>query len=99
LLRPEFPYVNHKRVYRLYRDANLAVRCRKKVKRPLNEGVPLQLAQIVNVPRRKVTRPARRREMAKEVMVQRCMSILLACDLVRRHKHLDKLSLLNCIQI
>jgi putative transposase len=26
LLRPEFPGVNHKRVYRLYRQANLAVR-------------------------------------------------------------------------
>ena len=25
LLRPEFPSVNHKRVYRLYRNANLAV--------------------------------------------------------------------------
>ena len=48
LLRPEFPHVNHKRVYRLYRDANLAVRRRKKAKRPLNERVPLQLAQTVN---------------------------------------------------
>jgi putative transposase len=26
LLRPQFPGVNHKRVYRLYRQANLAVR-------------------------------------------------------------------------
>jgi len=26
LLRPEFPDVNHKRVYRLYREANLSVR-------------------------------------------------------------------------
>lgn len=48
LLRPEFPHVNHKRVYRLYRDANLAVRRRKKAKRPLNERVSLQLAQTVN---------------------------------------------------
>jgi len=48
LLRPEFPHVNHKRVYRIYRDANLAVRRRKKAKRPLNERVPLQLAQTVN---------------------------------------------------
>lgn len=48
LLRPEFPQVNHKRVYRLYRDANLAVRRRKKAKRPFNERVPLQLAQTVN---------------------------------------------------
>ncbi|CAN1515873.1 Tra5 Transposase and inactivated derivatives [Burkholderiaceae bacterium] len=35
-------------VYRLYRDANLAVRLRKKAKRPLNERAPLQLAQTVN---------------------------------------------------
>jgi putative transposase len=34
MLRPEFPGVNHKRVYRLYSEANLAVRKRKKVKRP-----------------------------------------------------------------
>jgi putative transposase len=39
-LRPEFPGVNHKRVYRLYKDANLAVRRRKKVKRPPCERVP-----------------------------------------------------------
>lgn len=48
LLRPEFPHVNHKRVYRLYRDANLAVRRRKKAKRLWNERVPLQLALTVN---------------------------------------------------
>ncbi len=48
LLHPEFPHVNHKRVYRLYCDANLAVRRRKKVKRPLNERMPLQLVQTVN---------------------------------------------------
>ncbi len=48
LLRPEFPGVNHKRVYRLYSEANLAVRRRKKVKRPASERVPLQLAQGVN---------------------------------------------------
>ena len=48
LLRPEFPDVNHKRVYRLYSVANLAVRKRKKSKRPMNERVPLQLAQRVN---------------------------------------------------
>jgi putative transposase len=34
MLRPDFPGVNHKRVYRLYSEANLAVRKRKKVKRP-----------------------------------------------------------------
>ena len=48
LLRRDFPSVNHKRVYRLYREANLAVRKRKKSKRPLNERVPLQLAKAVN---------------------------------------------------
>jgi putative transposase len=48
LLRPEFPGVNHKRVYRLYRNANLAVRKRKKAKRPMHERVPLQLATRVN---------------------------------------------------
>lgn len=48
LLRPELPHVNHKRVYRLYREAILAVRRRKKAKRPLNERVPLQLAQTAN---------------------------------------------------
>jgi len=34
LLRPQFPGVNHKRVWRLYAAANLAVRKRKKVRRP-----------------------------------------------------------------
>jgi putative transposase len=48
LLRLDFPGVNHKRVYRLYREANLAVRKRKKSKRPLNERVPLQLAKAIN---------------------------------------------------
>jgi putative transposase len=48
LLRPEFSGVNHKRVYRLYRNANLAVRRRRKGKRPVHERVPLQLARAVN---------------------------------------------------
>ena len=48
LLRPEFPGVNHKRVYRLYSQAGLAVRRRKKAKRPTSERVALQLAQGVN---------------------------------------------------
>jgi putative transposase len=48
LLRSEFPGVNHKRVYRLYKNANLAVRRRKKVKCPPNERVPLQIARKVN---------------------------------------------------
>jgi len=48
MLRPHFPGVNHKRVYRLYSAANLAVRKRKKVKRHVSERVPLQLAKSVN---------------------------------------------------
>ena len=48
LLRRDFPGVNHKRVYRLYREADLAVRKRKKAKRPVNERVPLQLAKTIN---------------------------------------------------
>ena len=48
MLRPTFPCVNHKRVYRLYSEARLAVRKRKKVKYPANERVPLQIAQGVN---------------------------------------------------
>ena len=48
LLRPEFPGVNHKRVYRLYSEARLAVRKRKKVRRAAAERVPLQLATTVN---------------------------------------------------
>ena len=48
MLGPEFAGVNHKKVYRLYRDANLAVRKRTKAKRPLCERVPLQLASRVN---------------------------------------------------
>ncbi|MGZ7142639.1 IS3 family transposase, partial [Streptococcus pyogenes] len=39
LLRPQFPGVNHKRVWRLYSQANLAVRKRKKVRRPPAERV------------------------------------------------------------
>lgn len=42
LLRPQFPGVNHKRVYRLYTQANLTVRKRRKAKRPLSERVGLQ---------------------------------------------------------
>jgi putative transposase len=48
LLRPEFDGVNHKRVLRLYQEANLSVRKRKKAKRPASERVPLQLARAVN---------------------------------------------------
>ncbi len=38
MLRPHFPGVNHKKGYRLYSAANLAVRKRKKVKRPAATG-------------------------------------------------------------
>jgi putative transposase len=48
LLRPQFPGVNHKRVWRLYSQANLAVRKRKKVRRPPAERVPLQMTSNVN---------------------------------------------------
>ncbi|MFM7013279.1 MAG: IS3 family transposase [Betaproteobacteria bacterium] len=40
LLRLDFPRVNHKRVNRLYRDANLAVRKRNKVRRASPECLP-----------------------------------------------------------
>ena len=48
LLRPEFPGVNHKRVYRLYSQAQLAVRKRKKARRAASERVPLTVATRVN---------------------------------------------------
>jgi putative transposase len=48
LLRPQYPGVNHKRIYRLYTEAKLTVKKRKKVKRPISERMPLQLAQKVN---------------------------------------------------
>jgi putative transposase len=48
LLRPEFPDVNHKRVYRLYSAAKLAVKKRRKTKRPTTERIPLQIATAVN---------------------------------------------------
>jgi len=48
LLRLEFPDVNHKKVYRLYREANLAVRRRRKVRRPPNERLPLAAASVPN---------------------------------------------------
>lgn len=48
LLRPSFPEVNHKRVYRLYTEAKLSVRRRRKGKRPSNERQPLGLAQGIN---------------------------------------------------
>ena len=52
LLRTRFPQVNHKRVYRVYRAANLAVRKRRKVRRPASERQPGQRA-AVQVPDRR----------------------------------------------
>ncbi|ALT77855.1 transposase [Paucibacter sp. KCTC 42545] len=48
LLRPQFPGVNHKRVYRLYSQAQLAVRKRKKIRRAASERVPLTVPTRVN---------------------------------------------------
>ena len=48
LLRLDFPGVNRKRVYRLYSDANLAMRKRKKVRRPPAEPTPLNIATKIN---------------------------------------------------
>jgi putative transposase len=48
LLRPQFPDLNHKRLYRYYCQAGLAVRRRKKTKHPVHERVPLQLAASIN---------------------------------------------------
>lgn len=38
MVKPEFPGVNHKQVYRLYTEAGLTVQKRKKVKRPLEDS-------------------------------------------------------------
>lgn len=48
LLRPKYPAVNHKKVYRLYREANLAVRRRKKVRRQSSERQQLSSAAAPN---------------------------------------------------
>jgi len=48
LLRPEYPQINPKRVYRLYREAQLAVRKRRKAKRPSGERQPLMPARTIN---------------------------------------------------
>jgi len=48
MLRPRFPVVNRKKLYRLYSAADLAVRKRKKANRPFSKGVPLQLASTAN---------------------------------------------------
>jgi putative transposase len=46
-LRPQFPAVNHKRVYRLYCQEGLALRKRKKNKH-LGQRTPLVAAQALN---------------------------------------------------
>lgn len=48
LLALEGRQVNHKRVWRLYKLANLSVRKRRKVKRPTGERQPLAASQHVN---------------------------------------------------
>jgi len=48
LLRSQFPGVNHKRISRLCAAVNLAVRKRKKRRRPPAERVPLQATSTVN---------------------------------------------------
>ncbi|WP_338402512.1 integrase core domain-containing protein [Xanthomonas translucens] len=48
LLRPEFPSVNHKKIYRLYEEAELKVRKRRKAKRPLGERQKLLAASMPN---------------------------------------------------
>lgn len=45
LLRLEFPHVKHQKVYRLYREANLAVRRRRKGRPPPGQRQPLVAAQ------------------------------------------------------
>ena len=48
VLRPAYPGVNHKRIYRLYAAAHLAVRKRRKAKRPGNDRQPLRPAAMIN---------------------------------------------------
>lgn len=48
LLRRDFPTVNHKKVYRLYHEAGLSVRRRKKAKRPSDLRMPLRIANGPN---------------------------------------------------
>lgn len=48
LLKPEFPTVNHKKVYRLYQEAKLSVRRRRKAKRPVGERQKLLAACMPN---------------------------------------------------
>ena len=47
VLRPQYPHINHKRVYRLYTAEGLSIRKRKKTKR-IGVRVPLVAALAVN---------------------------------------------------
>ena len=47
VLRPPYPGINHKRVYRVYTAEGLSIRKRKKVKR-IGVRVPLVAALAVN---------------------------------------------------
>ena len=47
VLRPQYPGINHKRVYRIYTVEGLSIRKRKKIKR-IGLGVPLVAALAVN---------------------------------------------------
>lgn len=48
LLRREYPTVNHKRVYRLYQEAELSLRKRKRGKRRIGERIQLKTATTIN---------------------------------------------------
>jgi putative transposase len=48
LLRSEYPAVNHKKVYRLYRAASLALRRRNKARRPHVERQAVSAAAVPN---------------------------------------------------
>ncbi len=48
LLKPEFPAVNHKKMYRLYQEAKLSVRRRRKAKRPVGERQKLRMSYRPN---------------------------------------------------
>ncbi len=47
VLRPQYPNINHKRVYRIYKQEGLAIRKRKKTRRT-GGRVPLVAATSVN---------------------------------------------------
>jgi putative transposase len=48
LLRLECPTLSHKKIYRLYREADLAARCRKKLRKPPGKRQPLSPAAAPN---------------------------------------------------